>query len=906
MSRIFISLYNFAKAAADYDTLPPFYEGFIEGLRKSGNDVMVYHFKQYGYDFNQQIPDIIFEHIKAFQPELCIFFDNHFWEITKKIDAEFLIYDVDSPILYSNKKKLQEDCSAFKFITIQKRGIDIISEFCHVERSRIIYLPPYTSIRADASIPQDTNISFVGANWLWDGAEFVLRFLKQEPSKNDLNSARGYLADFEKLVTRSVKEQYEGYLDPLLNNPVENAGRLSGLRRVRYLSAVADLGLELHGLYWDQACMAYFPEVAFCYNRAPISSLTENQALYNRSKLAINTNHLQAVSGFSWRVCDIMASNACLVTEFKPDMLELFPNVPLPFFSSPEEARSQCLRLLKDEPLRQDITAASHEVIDKAFRFEHLLDGLASFVQTPLRHPGRQGTLTILSDRLLQSIVPPSPVQVVVSPEAPNIPVNTVVNTAAEYFKRVTYRHLCVLFAKKTYYQYIYPFFPPALHAALRRRYQCIKRAVRGAPLMSPVSVSQGVHKQAGESLQNEHYAGIIKQIQKKIQDGQKIRTAFLVLTESAFPAREVMQCLLQEPLFEVSIIVIPEILHDKQHAILNLSKRYMKLREYYGEIVLNSYNEATGTFSPIKGNFDIVCSANPYDILTLPEYQLSFLCQSDCLTFYINYGYPAIHFSKEVFALPELNFLWRYFVESKSIQRECSECMKNGGANTVVSGYAKMDALAQAVPHYGERKLIIIAPHHSVDASCQNIYLSNFLRFADLFQKLPKIFPNIDFIFRPHPLLFITLSKNEYWGEKKVKTWLQKLQENSNVIYQDGGDYFATFASADGIIHDCSSFLAEWLFTEKFGCYMLHDKATIDKQFLKNGKEMLNYYRKAFTEEDIIRYVQDIYEEKADTAREQRIAFVRSHLKVNYPAASKFIVSYIKEQLGFSEEGQQ
>ena len=44
MSRIFISLYNFAKAAADYDTLPPFYEGFIEGLRKSGNDVMVYHF----------------------------------------------------------------------------------------------------------------------------------------------------------------------------------------------------------------------------------------------------------------------------------------------------------------------------------------------------------------------------------------------------------------------------------------------------------------------------------------------------------------------------------------------------------------------------------------------------------------------------------------------------------------------------------------------------------------------------------------------------------------------------------------------------------------------------------------------------------------------------------------------
>ena len=134
----------------------------------------------------------------------------------------------------------------------------------------------------------------------------------------------------------------------------------------------------------------------------------------------------------------------------------------------------------------------------------------------------------------------------------------------------------------------------------------------------------------------------------------------------------------------------------------------------------------------------------------------------------------------------------------------------------------------------------------------------------------------------------------------------LSGVSGRSPYIYQDGGDYFATFASADGIIHDCSSFLAEWLFTEKFGCYMLHDKATIDKQFLKNGKEMLNYYRKAFTEEDIIRYVQDIYEEKADTAREQRIAFVRSHLKVNYPAASKFIVSYIKEQLGFSEEGQQ
>ena len=78
------------------------------------------------------------------------------------------------------------------------------------------------------------------------------------------------------------------------------------------------------------------------------------------------------------------------------------------------------------------------------------------------------------------------------------------------------------------------------------------------------------------------------------------------------------------------------------------------------------------------------------------------------------------------------------------------------------------MDNLAKQPIRKRERKTIIIAPHHTIEAKFRNsIGLSNFLEYAELFQELPKKYPQIDFIFRPHPLLR-DISTKPHLGTRK------------------------------------------------------------------------------------------------------------------------------------------
>ena len=145
--------------------------------------------------------------------------------------------------------------------------------------------------------------------------------------------------------------------------------------------------------------------------------------------------------------------------------------------------------------------------------------------------------------------------------------------------------------------------------------------------------------------------------------------------------------------------------------------------------------------------------------------------------------------------------------------------------------------------------------------------------------------------------MLFTKLADDKFWGREKAERYLAQMQAFPNVEYQDGGDYFETFANADGIIHDCSSFLTEWMYTEKPGCYLLRNRESIEEQFMPAGQAVLDLYYQAFCREDIIRFLEDVVLRGEDPLKEKRESYVRRHIKVNYPDAAGRIVSYLEEQ---------
>lgn len=403
MARIFVAMYNFGRKKTDFNAMPPFYESFIYGLKDAGNEVLCFHQKTFTKNFDGEIPVVQEQIIRKFNPELCILFCNKFWDISNIVDCPIIIYDVDSPLQYSGKEHLRENISRYKFVTSQSAGLQLLKDEYSVDDSNMTIIPFFTEIRHNESIVPDKNIGFLGVNWMWKGYTFVNSFINNNPSMQDREYAKQILNKFMEYPFKNadqIREElgisnYDSTFD--LGDELRASMEISGLRRLKFLSAVSDLGLEIRGAYWNIGCMNYFPELSMCYN--PIQTFTkqENEDFYNTSKLSFNTRHIQAQNGFSFRVCDVMASNACLVSERCEDLEKLFPDVKIPMFSTPEEARKLCKKLLENEDLRLEIVGRAHEAIDKNHRFSNVLEGL-EYISNMSLSSDDVGSLKIYSD----------------------------------------------------------------------------------------------------------------------------------------------------------------------------------------------------------------------------------------------------------------------------------------------------------------------------------------------------------------------------------------------------------------------------------------------------------------------------------------------------------------------------
>ena len=88
---------------------------------------------------------------------------------------------------------------------------------------------------------------------------------------------------------------------------------------------------------------------------------------------------MQAASGFPWRVMDIMASNACLVTDYHAGFKRLFGGIPIPVYESASEAYELCRQLVKDQSRRREIVLQCQETVANKYRFKHLLPKLEEY-----------------------------------------------------------------------------------------------------------------------------------------------------------------------------------------------------------------------------------------------------------------------------------------------------------------------------------------------------------------------------------------------------------------------------------------------------------------------------------------------------------------------------------------------
>ena len=385
------------------------------------------------------------------------------------------------------------------------------------------------------------------------------------------------------------------------------------------------------------------------------------------------------------------------------------------------------------------------------------------------------------------------------------------------------------------------------------------------------------------------------KEIICKLKNKNKIRVCFLVIFDSVFSSQSVYEEMLKDSFFEPFILVIPDTSRGTENMFYQMDKTYKTLSSKYDNVKF-SYDKDSETFIDFSESFDIAFFNNPYDSMTHDFYKIETLSNKDILTCYTDYGYVVSNLHYSLYDNVEYNSLWKIFALEKyqfdKIKQNVSK-----GYNVVLSGYAKLDKYYNCSILPREKKKIIIAPHHTVNFP--NLALSNFLIYSEFFIEIFKKYTQVDFVFRPHPLLFVTLSKNNLWGKDKVKDYINKLTVLPNVEFQNGGEYLETFANSDGLIHDCGSYMAEYLFTGKPCCYLLKEDKKVKTNPLNIfAQECVKRHYHAFNEKDILYFIDEIILKENDIRKKEREEFFINNLKINYPNTAKFILRNIKEEL--------
>lgn len=388
------------------------------------------------------------------------------------------------------------------------------------------------------------------------------------------------------------------------------------------------------------------------------------------------------------------------------------------------------------------------------------------------------------------------------------------------------------------------------------------------------------------------------RKIHKLYKKNGKIKVGFIVVFNSVFPERPVFEKMLEDNVLDPYIIIVPNISKTYRYMIDTYNEAFDNLSAEYPGRVVGGYDEKNDEYLELKDEYSVIFFANPYKHMVHPFHEIEYFLDKNVLTLYANYGLAVVKFWEEVIATDFYNYLWKVCIETPGNMEYLKSKEKIKGKNGIVTGCLKMDKLASQKPSPDKkRKMIMICPHHTV-WGWKSLNISNFLDYYKFFIELPKMYPEIDFVFRPHPLLFANLKAHKIWTQNQVDEYLEEMLKSDNIIYDTTGDYHEVFANSDAMIHDCASFTGEYLYTEKPCCYMLKKGVELSDNYIPLGEKCLENYYHAYSQEDICRFIEDVVINGNDPLKEQRVSFARNELKVNYPHTSEYIIDIIKKKL--------
>lgn len=391
------------------------------------------------------------------------------------------------------------------------------------------------------------------------------------------------------------------------------------------------------------------------------------------------------------------------------------------------------------------------------------------------------------------------------------------------------------------------------------------------------------------------------KAIEKINTKSGAIKIVFFVLFDSVWKYDEVFKILQQDERFNPTILVCPISNYSYQNMIDNMNRCY-DLFSKKGYHVIKSFNSETGEYLDVKAELkpDLIFYTSPYEGLIDDRYYIKNF--TDILTIYVDYFFSeGINFKYSSDLLLH-NLVWRRYSEHQEHYNACQKS-RNKGINAVYSGYPGTDCFIKKGAKFKDNwkikkttvKRIIWAPHHTI-TDYAFVNYSTFLSYCDfMFEMAEKYRDEIQICFKPHPILKNRLDIE--WGKEKSEEYYNKWATLPNGMLNDG-EYEDLFMTSDAMIHDCGSFIGEYLFTKKPAMFLTNGEP-FEKKYNNTARNCLSNYYIGRSKKDIESFILNVINNE-DPLKNQRISFVEKELMPpNGKLASENIVDDIIKGLG-------
>ena len=372
----------------------------------------------------------------------------------------------------------------------------------------------------------------------------------------------------------------------------------------------------------------------------------------------------------------------------------------------------------------------------------------------------------------------------------------------------------------------------------------------------------------------------------KDIRNKKKIRVLFIVAELGSWKTELLYKAMLIHPRFEPIIGITESIEVPGSKVEL---EHYIRTKGY-------EYVDLDSSKKSIKSlNVDIKFYYKPY----LGSYRKGIYFDSnwDSLVCHINYAFNVggdfASYNREIIKCSYMNF-----IENAEVLNTMRSIPKLYIKNIALTGVPMQDLLLLSPANFSDpwkklknHKRVIYAPHHSIPGTNGSyIEYSTFLIFGEyILQLAQKYKDSVQWAFKPHPTLYPKLLK--IWGKDRTDNYYNSWRnlENTQVAL---GEYVGLFKYSDAMIHDCSSFVIEYLFVQKPVMFLQVDSKQTDIHQGKFSKEALKVHVLGHSERDIENFIINVINGVDEMCSKRKNYFQEYLLPPNNRTACDNIIS--------------